>query len=293
MSMKVRLSRPTRAESASSPSRSKAASLGASALSASTSSEDLEAEVERKERYGHSLENLKTSEQPAGSQGEPLGTPQLGGAAPIQFGGRNRKDKNKNRDRDSKSEKTKRKTDWRDRRDRKQIGKSAGPLDVVAESRTKLPLQRDEVRSLPSEGRINPHRIRTIQSTATDHFSDGQSVMGTVRDLTRAKRDKEAEAPDIDPIEIMRHKGKAFTLDNRRLYAHRRAGVPVNYKMVDSGRAEQDFSRKFSTKDDGMSMKIVPSSGSTVPYAPEDLYPDSEDDLNVNESYSSDEEDFF
>lgn len=180
-----------------------------------------------------------------------------------------------------------RKKEWRERRARKQQGRSAGPLDTLAVSRTKVPLQHDEVTAMAPSGRVDPHRIRTIQSTATNRFTaddsgHSSSVMDTVRDLTAYKRslrtDDPEDEPDVPPIDIIRQEDpdtgeqSAYTLDNRRLYAYRRANLPINYRLSEGAGAEDDFQRKFSTKDKGMSMRIVPSASERVPYTPEDLH---------------------
>lgn len=198
--------------------------------------------------------------------------------------------------------KRQRKKEWRERRARKQEGRSAGPIETLAVSRTKLPLQHDEVVNLPESGTVDPHRIRTTQDTATSRFSgdDAPSVLDTVRELTAYKRNlrearkkgkgkakgrersRQAIEPDIPPIGITRQtdpetgEERAFTLDNRRLYAYRRANLPINYRLTEGRAAEDDFQRKYSTRDEGQSLRIVPSESERVPYTHEDLHGEDE-----------------
>ncbi len=228
--------------------------------------------LESASRFGYNFANISVharDKQPAAP-----GQPQ---AAPIQ----------RQRDRQSKSERTKRKQDWRARRDRKLSGRSAGPISEIAESRTKLPLQPDEVRGLKPSGKLSPHRIRTVQNTAGDEFSDGTPMMSTVRKIKQGNIKKGEEIP---PIKVYRHENKLYTLDNRRLYAHRRANKPIAYKIAEGREAEEDFQRKFSSMDTGMSMKIVPSERSKVPYQVEDLNADSDEEQARDQEYASEEE---
>lgn len=193
--------------------------------------------------------------------------------------------------------KRQRKKEWRERRARKQQGRSAGPIETLAVSKTRLPLQHDEVVSLPESGTVDPHRIRTTQDTATSRFSgeDAPSVLDTVRELTEYKRNlrearkkgkgkakgrgksRQVIEPDIPPIGITRQtdpetgEERAFTLDNRRLYAYRRANLPINYRLTE-GRAAEELRRKYSTRDEGTSLRIVPSESERVPYTHEELH---------------------
>lgn len=181
-----------------------------------------------------------------------------------------------------KRQKSRRKQEWRERRARKQQGRSAGPLDTLAVSRTTRPLESDDVRDLEDSGTVDPHSIHTTQDTATSRFTDDRSVLDTARAL-RAHR-LGGPDPEIPPIDIIRREDpdtgqlSAFTLDNRRLYAHRRANVEVPYRLSEGRKAEKDFKRKFSSRDEGRSIRIVPSESERVPYTPEDLHGELEDE---------------
>ena len=203
-------------------------------------------------------------------------------------------------------QKTKRKKQWRERRRRKEAGRSAGPLDVLATSKAKHQMPQEEVDTLGDSGTLDPHSVLTTQSTATSRFSDGRSVMKTVSALKKHKKakarydagdtDTEPEELGIPPIKVTRQtnpttgKQSAYTLDNRRLYAYRRAGVGVPYELSESNAANKDFNRKFTSKDGGKSMDIIPDRSERVPYTHEDLYgPDSEDESGYE---SGDESEF-
>ncbi|MEM8994690.1 MAG: hypothetical protein AAGF23_07850 [Acidobacteriota bacterium] len=240
----------------------------------------------------------------------PKPAPRLGGAPVIEH--------------ETRRERIARRKERRLRRDRKMAGKAAGPLEEVAVSRVKRPLHRDQVESLPDSGTIDPSSVHTTQSTAGERFSDDSRVLDTVRELTaprhhgrrvekepskkelrrRAKAERqrrlakasvkgprpeleEPEEPDIEPIKITRKGGKAFTLDNRRLYAYRRAGVAIPYVLSEGRAASKDFDRKFSSTDGGRSMKVL--ARSEVPYDPEDVELDS---LSEEEHFDSDDDEY-
>lgn len=217
-----------------------------------------------------------------------------------------------------KRNRTRAKAEHRARRARKLEGRSAGPLDTLWTSRTRNPLNAEEVDALEEEGTVDPHRIRTVQGTATSRFTDDTSVSATASDLARyrrglppkkkpkakpkvtrrdianqnsrrnvARRERGRdwpEEPEIPPINIIRQPdpetgaSTAYTLDNRRLVAFRRARVPVRYRLTEGAAAEKDFRRKYSTTDSGNSVRVVPSASERVPYTPEDLHGELEDE---------------
>ena len=244
---------------------------GAKAESAPRSFGDLE----RAARLGHHFDEIPAHAPPLASEQtqRPLGCGFAWSKGVLQ----------RNGDKQSKREKTKVKKEYRARRDRKAAGKSAGPLEEVAVSRTKLPYSHDELRNLKDKGKLSPHRIRTVQDTALEEFTDGSRILNSVRDI-------KSGTAKFPPIKVFRHDKKLYTLDNRRLYAHRRANRPIKYELAEGKAASKDFQRKFSSKDEGQSIRIVPSKASSVPYRPEDLSADSEDEFsNADEPSSHDE----
>jgi hypothetical protein len=80
-------------------------------------------------------------------------------------------------------------------------------------------------------------------------YQDTQDT--TVEDLANKIRNGEANTP---PIRIVEKNGQVYTLDNRRLYAHQQAGVPVEYQKLDQIPKRQRF--KFSTDNDGTSIQV-------------------------------------
>lgn len=172
-----------------------------------------------------------------------------------------------------KSRKTLSKSEYRSRRDRKEQGLSAGPVDSVYTSKTKRPLAPDQVKSLQPSGRIDPFAVHTLQDTASSHFTTGQSVMGTAMELKgrKARQDKKKRGKEELPaIQLFREGSKVFTRDHRRLAAARRANVAIDYELTESNKAMKDAERKRSTKSGGTVLKLNPSND--VPYSLEDLF---------------------
>lgn len=167
-----------------------------------------------------------------------------------------------------KSEKTLSKQEFRARRDRKEQGLSAGPVDSEYTSKTKRPLAPDQVRELKSSGRIDPFSVYTLQETASSQFTDGSSVMQTAIELRGSPKEK--PSIKLPPIQVFREGGKVFTRDHRRVAAARRGGVSIDYELTESSKAMKDADRKRSTKSGGTVLKLNPSE--QVPYSPEDLF---------------------
>jgi hypothetical protein len=171
-----------------------------------------------------------------------------------------------------KANKTAAKSDFRARHDRKQQGLSAGPVDFVHTSRTKRPLAPDQVRTLKSSGRIDPFSVHTLQDTASEHFSDGRSVMGTAMELKGRKARKTAPPgkEKLPPIQVLREGDKVFTLDHRRVAAARRANTALDYTLNEGNKASKDATRKRSTTTGGSVLKLTASQ--QVPYTLKDLF---------------------
>lgn len=172
----------------------------------------------------------------------------------------------------SKAQKTAVKSEFRARRDRKQQGLSAGPVDFVHTSSTKRPLAPDQVRSLKGSGRIDPFSVHTLQDTASSHFSSGESVMGTAMELKgrKARKAEKRGTEELPPIQVMREGNKVFTLDHRRVAAARRANTSIDYTLNESNKAMKDAIRKRSTKSGGTVLKLT--APQEVPYTLEDLF---------------------
>ncbi|CAM1356334.1 hypothetical protein [Tenacibaculum halocynthiae] len=171
--------------------------------------------------------------------------------------------------------KAQRKKGYHERSTRKQAGKSAGPIDVLGESVTTNPFSSREIEKFPMKGEINPSRVRTAQSGAQEHFSDGRSIASTAHELRNPKDDT-----DVPGIKVVESGGELYSLDHRRLVAYRKSGKLAPYEMSDN---EKDLLRKKSTKDNGMSMKIVAS----------ERIPMSGYDMTDLSDHGEEEEDFF
>lgn len=172
-----------------------------------------------------------------------------------------------------KAEKTFAKQEFRARRDRKQQGLSAGPVNFEYVSKTKRPLSRDQIRALQPSGRIDPFSVHTLQDTASSRFTDGSSVMQTAMELKGRKARKNSDPQnqvELPPIQVFREGNKVFTRDHRRVAAARRANVSIEYDLSEGAKSMKDAERKRSTKSGGTVLKLNPAD--QVPYSPEDLF---------------------
>lgn len=93
--------------------------------------------------------------------------------------------------------------------------------------------------------------IRFTQDSIGRTFKDG----GDVDDLILKLRSGQVKPDSLPPIRIFEKEGKIYSLDNRRLYAAKQAGV--NVKTV--GATEEEIAReawKFTTKTDGVGIVV-------------------------------------
>jgi RHS repeat-associated protein len=106
-------------------------------------------------------------------------------------------------------------------------------------------------RGLPASGKMNPEKIRYTQDSIKNSYKDGQSLDATIAQL----RSGATAAEDIPPIRVFERYGKIYSLDNRRLYAFKQAGVPVRFVKA-TPRQVEDESWKFTTQNDGASIRV-------------------------------------
>lgn len=105
-------------------------------------------------------------------------------------------------------------------------------------------------RNLPMKGKIDPKKVRFSQDNISGNFKDKTSVS----DLTKKLKSGAVSSDAVAPIRIVEKDGLIYTLDNRRLKAFQDAGVPVNYKKLNTVPANELF--KFSIKNNGVSIEV-------------------------------------
>ncbi|MGI5473311.1 hypothetical protein [Streptomyces sp. CA-132043] len=98
---------------------------------------------------------------------------------------------------------------------------------------------------------MNPDRIRYTQDSIARKYKDGRTVDDTIEELKSGK----VVADDIPSIRIFEEEGKIYSLDNRRLYAFKKAGVPVRFKRATPAEVSRER-WKFKTPNDGTSIKV-------------------------------------
>jgi hypothetical protein len=99
---------------------------------------------------------------------------------------------------------------------------------------------------------MDPNNVRFTQDSIKAEFSDGRSVDDLIEDL-RAGR---VTAGDLPPIRIFERDGKIYSLDNRRLYAFREAGVLIRTVEATPQELARELRRKFTTDNDGASIRV-------------------------------------
>nr|WP_246421894.1 RHS repeat-associated core domain-containing protein [Nocardiopsis mwathae] len=100
-------------------------------------------------------------------------------------------------------------------------------------------------------GSINPGLVRFSQDSVGKNFSNGMSIEHVAAGL----RSKWISAGDIPPIRLTVRNGNLFTLDNRRLVAFQKAGVPAPFRMATAEEAASE-AWKFTTVTNGRSILI-------------------------------------
>jgi hypothetical protein len=106
--------------------------------------------------------------------------------------------------------------------------------------------------SLSQTGKIDPKTIRFSQSSIKSEFKDG----GTIDNLTKGLINGKIRPKDVSPIRIVEYKGNIYTLDNRRLKAFQDANMKIRYTKLDYENLPQKEKDKFTTKNNGSSIKI-------------------------------------
>lgn len=137
---------------------------------------------------------------------------------------------------------------------------SKSPLTKLpAESKATNPMTVTQFEALPPSGAIDPNTIRTLQAGVSPEFKRDwktgrkPSLTETVNQL----RQDPNFASELPAIRIFRHGDGVYTLDHRRLVAHRLAEVPVHYRMATAQEIAKEFGKKLDPESgDGLSIRI-------------------------------------
>jgi hypothetical protein len=98
---------------------------------------------------------------------------------------------------------------------------------------------------------MDPNEVRFSQSSISYRFRDGR----TIDDLAEGLRSGQVRPEEVPPLRLVERDGVYFTLDNRRLEAFRRAGVPIPWRLATPEEVEAD-AFKFTTRNGGVSVRV-------------------------------------
>ena len=99
---------------------------------------------------------------------------------------------------------------------------------------------------------VDPQDIRFSQDSISSRFKNGNSVSDTIDKLKTG----ELTAKDFPNIRVVKRDGKLYTLDNRRLYCFKEAGLESIPVIFASLKEELKEAFKFSTRNDGVSIQV-------------------------------------
>ncbi|MFC5152798.1 polymorphic toxin-type HINT domain-containing protein [Streptomyces amakusaensis] len=100
-------------------------------------------------------------------------------------------------------------------------------------------------------GTIDPKLVRFSQDTVSPRFGSGE----TIEQTAAALRSGYLEASDLPTVRLTVKGGKIHSLDNRRLVAFQKAGIPMPFRMATPEEAASE-AWKFTTKNEGRSILI-------------------------------------
>ena len=108
--------------------------------------------------------------------------------------------------------------------------------------------------------RMDPHDIRYTQNSIKNIFSNGKYKGTRVDDLVDALKAGSVTPDDVPAIRIFKGgDGYVYSLDNRRLYAFKKAGMrEINAKWADTSkrRIRKEIRNKFHPINDGLSIRV-------------------------------------
>ena len=102
---------------------------------------------------------------------------------------------------------------------------------------------------------LDPNDIYYTQDSIGRKFSDGRSV----DDMITGLKNGSITADDVPAIRVFEQDGKIFTLDNRRLYAFKQAGMSqINVRWVNPSAPNivRELAWKFTTINGGRSIRL-------------------------------------
>jgi hypothetical protein len=92
---------------------------------------------------------------------------------------------------------------------------------------------------------LDPATVRFSQDSIKGQFQTGK--FGTIDDLAEGLRTGKIDPANIEPIRVVEREGNLVSIDNRRLEAFRRAGVPIRTRRATAAEIEQaERQGKFS-----------------------------------------------
>ena len=98
---------------------------------------------------------------------------------------------------------------------------------------------------------MDPNQVRFSQSSISYRIREGE----TIDDLAKGLRSSRIRPEEVSPLRLVEKDGLLFTLDNRRLEAFRRAGVPIPWRMATPEEAATQ-QWKFTTTNHGISVRV-------------------------------------
>jgi len=109
---------------------------------------------------------------------------------------------------------------------------------------------------------MNPKNIKYSQGKIKKTFSHGDHKGQSVDDLVANIKSGKVKPSEVDPIAIVEIDGLYYSLDNRRLYAFKQAGVddiPTVLVDLNNPQIKANFDMKFVNQlDGGNSIEIIP-----------------------------------
>ncbi|HEB2439602.1 hypothetical protein CN335_12515 [Bacillus thuringiensis] len=109
-------------------------------------------------------------------------------------------------------------------------------------------------RKIKLKGCINPADVRFTQDSIKSVFKDKTDLFYMIGQLKIGKLTTE----EVDEIIIFESEGKIYSFNNRRLFAFKYTNMPIRYRFATKKEMlfELEEKRKFTTKNDGLSIKI-------------------------------------